>query len=148
RKILYVSVLARARGILKHRSRPSSDLGRNRRDGSPLERSLPKPPPGRCSKAIRSPTWCSAARLRRPTQPRPVGAAIWPASPSTISSSRSPVAMFPANAGGAQPPGLFAGIAPLTPTAGGGAAAMTGDLHQLFAALAAVGGGKTAIIRR
>src|SRR5262249_14418216 len=36
--------------------------------------------------------------------------------------------------------------APLTPTAGGGVAAMTGDLKQLFAALAAVGGGKTAVI--
>jgi hypothetical protein len=56
-------------------------------------------------------------------------------------------AMFSNNAGGAaQPPGLFAGTAPLTATAGGGSVAMTGDLQQLFAALAAVGAGKTAVI--
>jgi hypothetical protein len=56
-------------------------------------------------------------------------------------------AMFSANAGStAQPPGLMAGVAPLVPVAGGGTAALTGDLKQLFAALAAVGGGKTAVI--
>jgi hypothetical protein len=55
-------------------------------------------------------------------------------------------AMFSANAGSAgQPPGLLNGIAPLTPTAAD-PGAMTGDLKQLFAALAAVGAGKTAVI--
>jgi len=55
--------------------------------------------------------------------------------------------MFSAYAASAQAPaGLFAGQAPITPTAGGGSAAMDGDLKQLFAALAAVGGGKTAVV--
>ena len=57
------------------------------------------------------------------------------------------LAMFSANAGSAaQPPGLLNGITPLTPVAGGGSAAMDGDLKQLFAALAAQGAGKTAVI--
>jgi hypothetical protein len=55
--------------------------------------------------------------------------------------------MFSANAASASAPaGLFAGTAPLVPTAGGGVAAMEGDLKNLFAALAAVGAGKTAVI--
>jgi hypothetical protein len=55
--------------------------------------------------------------------------------------------MLSADAASANAPaGLFAGQAPITPTAGGGSAAMDGDLKQLFAALAAVGGGKTAVI--
>jgi hypothetical protein len=56
-------------------------------------------------------------------------------------------AMFSTSTGTAgQPPGLFAGIAPLTPTAGGGNVAVIGDLKQLFAALAAAGAGKTAVV--
>jgi len=43
------------------------------------------------------------------------------------------------------PAGIFA-AAPLTPTAGGGSAAMQADLKNLFGALAAVGAGKTAVI--
>jgi hypothetical protein len=55
--------------------------------------------------------------------------------------------MFSATAGDAsKPPGLLASVAPLTPTAGGGSAAMDGDLKNLFAALAAQGAGKTAVI--
>ena len=55
--------------------------------------------------------------------------------------------MFSADAASANAPaGLFAGVAPLTPTAGGGSAAMEGDLKNLLAALAAQGGGKTAVI--
>jgi hypothetical protein len=55
--------------------------------------------------------------------------------------------MFSATAGDAsKPAGLLAGVAPLTPTAGGGSAAMDGDLKNLFAALAAQGAGKTAIL--
>ena len=55
--------------------------------------------------------------------------------------------MFSADADSASAPaGLFAGTAPLTPAAGGGSAAMMTDLGNLFAALAAVGGGKTAAI--
>jgi len=55
--------------------------------------------------------------------------------------------MFSANAASANAPaGLFAGVTPLTATAGGGTAAMESDLKNLFGALAAVGGGKTAVI--
>jgi Phage capsid family len=55
--------------------------------------------------------------------------------------------MFSADPGDAsKPPGLFAGTAPLTPTAGGGDNAMHGDIANLFGALASAGGGKTAII--
>src|SRR5262249_13966032 len=55
--------------------------------------------------------------------------------------------MFSANAGdAATPPGLLFGVAPITPTAGGGSAAMDGDLKNLFAALAAQGAGKTAAL--
>jgi len=55
--------------------------------------------------------------------------------------------MFSATAGDAsKPAGLLAGGAPLTPTAGGGTAARDGDLKNLFAALAAQGAGKTAIL--
>jgi hypothetical protein len=57
------------------------------------------------------------------------------------------LAMLSTFAGDAtRPPGLFAGVAPLTPTAGGGQAAMLGDLTNLFAALAANNAGKTAVI--
>src|SRR5262249_34331628 len=42
-----------------------------------------------------------------------------------------------------KPPGLFAGVAPLTPTAGGGTAALLSDVGHLFAALAAHNAGKT-----
>jgi hypothetical protein len=48
-----------------------------------------------------------------------------------------------------KPPGLFAGITPLTPTAGGPTApaeAAATDIGNLFGALAAVGAGKTAVI--
>jgi hypothetical protein len=45
-----------------------------------------------------------------------------------------------------KPPGLFAGVMPITPTMGGGTNAMSGDLANLFAALAAHSGGKTAVI--
>jgi hypothetical protein len=56
------------------------------------------------------------------------------------------LAMFSTFAGDAtRPPGLFVGT-PLTPTAGGGEAAMLGDLGNLFAALATNGAGKTAVI--
>jgi hypothetical protein len=44
------------------------------------------------------------------------------------------------------PPGIFATSDTITPTAGGGRAAMDGDLKMLFAALAAKGGGKTAVL--
>ena len=55
--------------------------------------------------------------------------------------------MFSATAGDAsKPAGLLAGVAPLTPTSGGGVAARDGDLKNLFAALAAQGAGKTAVI--
>ena len=55
--------------------------------------------------------------------------------------------MFSANAGDAsKPAGLLAGVAPLTPTAGGGTSARDGDLKNLFAALAAQGAGKTAVL--
>jgi Phage capsid family len=55
--------------------------------------------------------------------------------------------MFSASAGDAsKPPGLFAGTAALTPTAGGGDNAMHGDIAALFGALAANAGGKTAVI--
>jgi len=57
------------------------------------------------------------------------------------------VAMLSATAGSAgQPPGLLVGIAPLTSTAGGGSNAIYSDLKNLFAALAAQGAGKTAVI--
>src|SRR5262245_15269870 len=45
-----------------------------------------------------------------------------------------------------KPPGLFAGVAPLTPTAGGGTAAMLTDIGNLFTALAPHSAGKTAVI--
>src|SRR5262249_26954163 len=55
--------------------------------------------------------------------------------------------MLSADAGdGSKPPGMFAGVAPLTPTAGGGAVAMITDVGNLFGALAAHSGGKTAFI--
>jgi hypothetical protein len=47
---------------------------------------------------------------------------------------------------GAHPAGLFHNVAPLTATAGGGLAAMQGDLKALAAALAAAGGGKNPVI--
>jgi hypothetical protein len=56
-------------------------------------------------------------------------------------------AMFSANAGDAsKPAGLFFGVTGQTPSAGGGLAAMQGDLKNMFGALAANGGGKTAVI--
>ena len=55
--------------------------------------------------------------------------------------------MFSADAASANAPaGLFASVIPQTPTAGGGSAAMEADLKNLFAALAELGGGKTAVI--
>jgi hypothetical protein len=55
--------------------------------------------------------------------------------------------MFSATAGDAsKPPGLLAGVSPLTPTAGGGSNAIYGDLKNLFGALAAQGAGKNAVI--
>jgi len=59
--------------------------------------------------------------------------------------------MWSANAASAAAPaGLFAGVAPITPTAISGsttpAEAATSDLGKLFGALANVGGGKTAVI--
>jgi len=55
--------------------------------------------------------------------------------------------MFSADAASASAPaGLFAGIAPVTAATGGGPVAMTTDLSKLFAALAANGGGKNAVV--
>jgi len=55
--------------------------------------------------------------------------------------------MWSANSGEPNaPPGLFYGVPPLTPTAGGGDAAMKTDLDNLFTALASHAGGKTAVI--
>jgi hypothetical protein len=55
-------------------------------------------------------------------------------------------AMFSNFAGDAtKPPGLFAGIAPLTGTTGGGSAAMLGDIEALIAALAANGAGASPV---
>jgi hypothetical protein len=55
--------------------------------------------------------------------------------------------MFSATAGdAAKPPGLFVGVAPVPAATGGGALAMTTDIGKLFGALAASGGGKTAVI--
>src|SRR5262249_40103215 len=59
--------------------------------------------------------------------------------------------MFPADAASASAPaGLFAGTPPLAPTAVSGsttpAEAAATDIAKLFGALAAVGGGKTAVI--
>jgi Phage capsid family len=45
-----------------------------------------------------------------------------------------------------KPPGLFAGVTPITATAGGGSNALNGDLANLFAALASHSAGKTAVI--
>jgi hypothetical protein len=56
-------------------------------------------------------------------------------------------AMFSANADdGAHPAGLLHNVTPITPTAGGGVAAMTGDLSALAGALAAAGGGRGAVV--
>jgi hypothetical protein len=56
-------------------------------------------------------------------------------------------AMFSPNADdGAHPAGLLHNVTPLTPTAGGGVAAMTGDLSALAGALAAAGGGRDAAL--
>jgi hypothetical protein len=55
--------------------------------------------------------------------------------------------MFSTTAGDAsKPAGLFVGITGQTPTAGGGINAMEADIKNLFTALAAAGGGKTAVI--
>jgi len=51
-------------------------------------------------------------------------------------------AVFGTQAAGASPAGILNGIAPITPTAGGGLAAMEGDLRALTAALVAVGAGR------
>jgi hypothetical protein len=57
------------------------------------------------------------------------------------------LAMLNNDAGNAStPPGIFAGSDTITPTTGGGRAAMDADLEMLFNALAAKGGGKTAVI--
>jgi len=50
-----------------------------------------------------------------------------------------------AGSGGA-PPGIFVGSDTITPTASGGRAAMDSDLENLFKALVAKGGGKTAVL--
>jgi hypothetical protein len=50
-------------------------------------------------------------------------------------------AVFGTQAAGASPAGILNGIAPIGPTAGGGLAAMEGDLRALTAALVAVGAG-------
>jgi hypothetical protein len=52
------------------------------------------------------------------------------------------VAVFGAQAAGASPAGILNGVAPLTPTAGGGLNALEGDLRALTAALVAVGAGR------
>jgi Phage capsid family len=57
--------------------------------------------------------------------------------------------MFSSDVAGAAPAGLFNGVAPLTPASGGGATpgeAAATDIGALFGALAANGGGKTAVI--
>jgi hypothetical protein len=55
--------------------------------------------------------------------------------------------MFDANAGSAsRPPGILFGIAGLTPTAGGGLAALEGDLKQLMTALVSAGAGRDPVI--
>ena len=55
--------------------------------------------------------------------------------------------MFSSTTGDAtKPPGLFAGVSPIAATTGGGTAAMVADIGNLFAALAANSGGKTAVI--
>src|SRR5262245_19282857 len=57
------------------------------------------------------------------------------------------LALFSNFAGDAtKPPGLLAGLTPLTAATGGGSAAMDTDIGNLFAALAAAGGGKSAVI--
>ena len=56
-------------------------------------------------------------------------------------------AMFSANADdGAHPAGLLHNVTPITPTAGGDAAAFAGDVKQLVGALAAASGGRGPII--
>jgi hypothetical protein len=55
--------------------------------------------------------------------------------------------MFSSDPGdNSKPPGLFLGVTPIAATAGGGTNAMSGDLGNLFAALAARSAGKTAVI--
>jgi hypothetical protein len=57
------------------------------------------------------------------------------------------VQMFSSDPGDAtKPPGLFAGVTPITATAGGGSNALNGDLANLFAALASHSAGQTAVI--
>src|SRR5262249_4993488 len=57
------------------------------------------------------------------------------------------VQMWSSDTGDAtKPPGLFAGVTPIAATTGGGTNAMVTDIGNLFAALAANGGGKTAVI--
>jgi len=69
---------------------------------------------------------------------------------ATISEAAAQVldaTMFDANAGDAtRPPGLLNGVAPLTPTAGGGANAFAADVKQLVGALAAAGAGLAPVI--
>jgi hypothetical protein len=56
-------------------------------------------------------------------------------------------AMWSSSAGDAsRPPGLFAGVTPITASPGGGDNAMHGDIAALFGALGAANGGKTAIV--
>jgi hypothetical protein len=55
--------------------------------------------------------------------------------------------LFDATAGSAaRPPGLLSGVAGLTPTAGGGLAALEADLKQLMNALVAAGGGRDPVL--
>jgi hypothetical protein len=52
-------------------------------------------------------------------------------------------AVFGTQAAGASPAGILNGIAPITPTTGGGLNALEGDLRALTAALVAVGAGRS-----
>jgi hypothetical protein len=52
-------------------------------------------------------------------------------------------AIFGAQAAGASPAGILNGVAPITPTTGGGLAAIEGDLKALTAALVAAGAGRS-----
>jgi hypothetical protein len=55
--------------------------------------------------------------------------------------------MFSSDLGGSiKPPGLFANVTALTATTGGGTNAMVADISNLFQALAANAGGKTAVV--
>src|SRR5262245_62026042 len=65
-----------------------------------------------------------------------------------VTSANSPGGLVASSDAGdaTKPPGLFAGVTPIAATTGGGTNAMVTDIGNLFAALAANGGGKTAVI--